>query len=283
MNNRGELVNENFFAFENTKGSGNWTPFMPTIGNPAYGHLDHFGRTDGDGMTYTLTRGTWIPMLRPYFGTLKNSGYGTETIICPPIPIELSAFEGYSRANGIELFWETATETNNKGFYVDKSIKNEKGEQTWDNLTFVEGAGNSNSIKQYGYTDKNVENNTTYLYRLRQIDMDNSVECETRVEAIEVEYNFDGDIALEPNSPNPFSASTEISFRLAQKADIKLEIVDVFGNVVKTLANGTHTAAKHAYNWYGDTENGNLAAPGSYIYRLTIGDKVKIGKMTLVR
>lgn len=282
MNNRGELVNENFFAFENTKGSNNWVPFMPTIGNPAFAHLDHFGRTDGDGMTYTLTRGTWIPMLRPYFG-MKSTGGGVYPVECPPIPIELTTFEGYSRNNGIELFWETATETNNKGFYVDKAVKNEKGDENWENISFVNGAGNSNSIKQYNYTDKNVEANTTYLYRLRQIDMDNSQECQTKVPAIEVEYNFDGDVTLEQNSPNPFNASTEISFRLAEKAEIKLEIVDVFGNVIKTLASGLHSASKHSYNWYGDTQNGGFAAPGSYIYRLTIGDKVKIGKMTLVR
>ncbi|MFN3270036.1 MAG: hypothetical protein ACK42G_05575, partial [Candidatus Kapaibacteriota bacterium] len=62
------LVNDNVFAFENTRGSGNWVQFMPTIGNPGYAHLHHFGISPADNQTATLSRGTWVPLIRPYFG-----------------------------------------------------------------------------------------------------------------------------------------------------------------------------------------------------------------------
>ncbi len=274
------LVNENYFAFENSKGSGNWEPFMPTVGNPAFGHLDHFGRTIEDDMTYTLTRGTWIPMLRPYLG-MKNVAT-VDSVDCDSIPIELLSFDGQARSNGIELFWETATEKDNKGFYVDRAVSNENAPD-WSSIAFVDGAGNSNSIQHYNYTDKSVQNNTTYLYRLRQIDNDGSQSCGSITEAIEISFNYNGDVVLEQNAPNPFTESTKIYFRLVKQSDVKLEIVDIFGNTIRTLANGVLPAQLHEVVWSGDTESGAFAPAGTYVYRLTVGNEVKIGKMTLVR
>lgn len=62
--------NNNFFDYENTRGSGNWYQFTPTYGNPAYAHLNHSGTVTGPYNTYS--RGSFIPMLRVL---MENSNY----------------------------------------------------------------------------------------------------------------------------------------------------------------------------------------------------------------
>ena len=46
------------------------------------------------------------------------------------------------------------------------------------------------------------------------------------------------EFAIDPNYPNPFNSSTTIRYRIAEPARVRLEIFDVQGQKVKTLANG---------------------------------------------
>jgi len=279
-NNTGALINDNKFALENTRGSGQWAQFMPTIGNPAYGHLHHFGLSPADGTTLTLTRGGWIPMIRPYFGE-RSSGYDLSYEICPDdIPVELTTFDGMSRNNGIELFWETASEVNNDGFYVEK--RNNDSED-WNSIGFVKGAGNSNSIKQYGFTDRQVQPFATYQYRLRQVDRDGSMACETFSQVVTLTFEGQSELSLEQNVPNPVADHTTITFTVPESNAVRLEVLDVFGNVVKTLVNETVNAGSKTIEWNAIDNNNNVVSSGSYIVRLVAGNDVRTIKMTVVR
>jgi hypothetical protein len=74
----GNNGNMNIFAYNNSLNNDSaWVSFSPNTGNPAYGHHDHAGRgaknvTEApyDSIA-TYARGTWIPMIRPYFGPSK--------------------------------------------------------------------------------------------------------------------------------------------------------------------------------------------------------------------
>ncbi|MFH1051863.1 MAG: T9SS type A sorting domain-containing protein, partial [bacterium] len=57
------LIQQNYFAYENEYGSGNWKPFTSITGNPAYSYLNHAGTIHGYN---TFTRGSFVPMLRIY-------------------------------------------------------------------------------------------------------------------------------------------------------------------------------------------------------------------------
>ena len=278
----GGLYNNNIFAYQNGVGTGSWIPFMNSVGNPAYAHLEHFGLSLEDRRTYTFTRGTWLPMLRPYFGE-KTYGEERINIPCPApvpaVPVELNEFNAHSRNNGIEVFWATASEQNNKGFYVERADENNN---EFKSIGFVEGNGNSFTTKEYSYFDKNVVNANTYTYRLRQVDYDGS-NCETYSQEVKVKYVFGGDVVLEANAPNPFTTSTNIAFRISETSNVKLEVLDMFGSVVTTLVNGELSSNRHVYNWNGTTENGNLVAPGTYVYRLTVNGTVYNSKMTVIR
>ncbi|MFH1050428.1 MAG: hypothetical protein V1779_05780, partial [bacterium] len=160
-------VNKNLFAFENGLGSGTWEKFTDTIGNPSYAHLMHTGVSPVDGKTETYSRGSWIPLLVPYFG---DRTFASEPWYRDCWPVELSYFRGYTRKGVNELLWETASEIQNHGFFIERRIE---GNEDWSTLPeFIKGHGTSNIEHEYNYSDKDIEPNKTYHYRLRQVDLD---------------------------------------------------------------------------------------------------------------
>jgi hypothetical protein len=77
--------------------------------------------------------------------------------------------------------------------------------------------------------------------------------------------------ALHPNRPNPFGAQTVIRFELPVESPVTLEVFDLAGRRVATLARGTWAAGDHAVTWDRHRDDGGRAAPGVYRYRLTAG------------
>ena len=89
--------------------------------------------------------------------------------------------------------------------------------------------------------------------------------------------------ALEQNHPNPFSPSTEISFRVDRDAAVVLSIYDVSGKLVRTLVNRDVGASTHVVIWDGTNDAGTPVASGVYFYRLKAGGKVLTRKAVVVR
>lgn len=277
-NLQGNMINKNVFAYENTYGSGTWTGFTPTVGNPAYAHLNNTGLAGG---TNTFSRGSWIPLIRPYFGdrSFSNPPVYVDSNLCVPIvPVELANFDGVVRRHGIDLFWETATEVNNAGFHVERRALNST--EDWKAITFVGGQGNSTSINRYDYLDKDVVRGTTYEYRLRQVDFDGS---ETYSSAIEKTFNYSESAVLNQNWPNPFSDETTISYSLPERGYVKVEITDVMGNVLRTLVDGVVDANEYNMTWDGLDAAGNAVGAGTYMVKLTQGSEVLVRKMSVIR
>ena len=82
------------------------------------------------------------------------------------VPVELTSFTASTNNLGqVVLNWQTATETNNRIFEIER--KSETG--TYATVGFVNGAGTTTDPQSYSYVDQNV-NNGTYTYRLKQID-----------------------------------------------------------------------------------------------------------------
>jgi hypothetical protein len=69
--------------------------------------------------------------------------------------------------------------------------------------------------------------------------------------------------------PNPFTRSTAIAFDLASHGDVRLEVFDVTGARVATLAQGRWSAGRHSVSWEGSGDGGRSLAAGVYLVRLT--------------
>jgi len=283
-NASGFMINENYFIYENSMGSGSWSQFMPTVGNPGYAHLHHYGITPIDGSTATLTRGTWIPMLRPYFGFRQYvSSYEYNPCSDDVIPVSLVYFDGQVRKQAIELYWETTSEINNSGFQVEKNVCKENQTEDWKQIGFVKGAGTSNNTNRYSFIDQDVAANTTYQYRLRQVDKDGIISCENYSKVVTLHFDNIEGVVLEQNQPNPFSVDTKINFRIPEQSRVILEIVDIYGNNVKTIVNTELAPNRYEYIWDGYNSNGEIVSTGTYIYRLKVGDEIYTGKMSFIR
>ena len=92
------------------------------------------------------------------------------------------------------------------------------------------------------------------------------------------ESNLPTEFALAQNYPNPFNPSTTIEFALPEKAHVTLEIFNLLGQKVATIADGEFAAGVHAVTW--QAEN---ASSGIYFYRLNAGSEAITRKMALLK
>ncbi len=84
--------------------------------------------------------------------------------------------------------------------------------------------------------------------------------------------------------PNPFNPQTTIHYELFQAGNVRLEIFDVAGRLVRTLRNDVlETAGQGEAVWNGRDDAGREMPSGTYLYRLKLDGFADTQRMTLVR
>ena len=92
------------------------------------------------------------------------------------------------------------------------------------------------------------------------------------------------DFSMNQNYPNPFNPWTTVTFNILQPARVKLEIYDLKGRLVRSLADErTLEAGSHSFSWDGRDKGGLPVSSGVYLYRLKIGSISETKKMVLLR
>ena len=92
--------------------------------------------------------------------------------------------------------------------------------------------------------------------------------------------------ALLPNYPNPFNPETWIPYQLAEAADVRLTLYDIYGRVVRDLdlghqRAGVYQSRSRAAYWDGKNAQGEPVASGIYFYTLKAGDFTTTRKMLI--
>ncbi len=90
-------------------------------------------------------------------------------------------------------------------------------------------------------------------------------------------------LVLRRNVPNPFNPKTEIEYRLDRESEVRLEIFDLAGRLVRVLDSGLRPAGPHRAVWDGTDENGHPLSSGVYFYRLNRGEESLTRKMTMLK
>ena len=88
---------------------------------------------------------------------------------------------------------------------------------------------------------------------------------------------------LYPNYPNPFNRQTSVAFQLPDHESLSLQVLNLSGQVVGTLLEGTFDAGMHRTTWDGRDVRNQAVSSGLYFYRLALRDRVAVGKMTLAK
>src|SRR5690606_18127695 len=89
-----------------------------------------------------------------------------------PLPVELISFEATAGDYSIFLTWSTASEKNNAGFNLQRSIDG----YNFENIAWIDGNGTTNSPNNYSFEDKNVKPGVMYYYQLKQVDYNGEFE-----------------------------------------------------------------------------------------------------------
>ncbi|MBT8378641.1 MAG: T9SS type A sorting domain-containing protein [Ignavibacteria bacterium] len=222
-----------------------------------------------EGLANSVRSLTVVPETNQFvFG--NSAGELTLAQLPAVIPVELISFTASVNENNVTLLWQTATETNNSGFQLERS-KDNKG---YKQITFVPGSGSTTEPKGYGYTDNSV-NNGTYYYRLKQVDFDGSFSFS---KLIEVNVGLPSEFTLEQNYPNPFNPKTTVSYSIPELSFVTLRVYDVLGNVITTLINEEKSIGIHTIDF-----NASDLPSGIYFYQLQAGNLTQTKKMILLK
>lgn len=152
---------------------------------------------------------------------ISPAGFGPTSVSCAPLPVELVDFEvGKSGNNEVKINWSTATEVNNDFF----EIQNSEDGKHWHYVSKIKGSGNTTSVQQYTFFDKNPLRGTSY-YRLKQVDFDGKVNFSMIQSISFFSINDKGSIQIYPNP-----AGDEIRISGGISENTKVDIFNVLGN-----------------------------------------------------
>ncbi|MGB4850864.1 MAG: hypothetical protein WBQ38_00990, partial [Ignavibacteria bacterium] len=119
-----------------------------------------------------------------------------------PLPVELTDFNSSVNANKVNLSWTTASEHNNKGFYIERNFSvNGSNSFEWISIGFIKGSGDLNTVTEYSFQDKDLMTGV-YQYRLKQTDYNGLYEYFYLNNEVEILRPVD--FKLSQNYPNPF-------------------------------------------------------------------------------
>ena len=214
------------------------------------------------------------------YNASASSGYSNSTSVITVIPVELTSFTAEVQKKNILIKWTTASEKNNRGFYVERYISGD-----WQSIHFADGKGTTTVRHEYEFLDIIPEQfyNSYIKYRLRQVDFSgtSSYSGEIEIELNPIPPKFE----LSQNYPNPFNPTTKISWQIPASLNpskggtlVTLKVYDILGSEIATLVNEKRPAGTHEVEF-----NASQLHSGIYFYQLTAGEFIQTKKMVLLR
>lgn len=173
---------------------------------------------------------------------LDPDGTGTTELSPLPgtgqtLPVEMTSFEAVLDGDAVLLGWQTASETNNAGFEVQRRAGAETLHATslpWDALGFIEGHGTTERPHTYHYRVDGLAPGR-HVFRLKQIDFDGTFAYSPEVEVfVEMAERF----VVEAVYPNPFNPQAQFRFAVQRAQPVRVALYDVLGRPVRTLYEG---------------------------------------------
>lgn len=210
-------------------------------------------------------------------------GYGKN----PTVPVELSSFTATITAqNFVQLTWVSQSESNVMGYNVYRN--------TSDDLSsaikiseLIEGT-NTSEAHTYTYLDQELEQSGTYYYWLENVDLDGTMSYYGPVNVVfSVEDEEGGSPSipfktkLENAYPNPFNPNTNIRYQLKDAGDVKIEIYNARGQLVRSFSQTHDAPGYYQINWDGRDSSGKTVSSGVYQYKMTSGKYHSTKKMVL--
>ena len=210
----------------------------------------------------------YLKMSKAAIGSVATLAELTEIV-----PVELLAFTGSINGSEVQLLWSTASELNNLGFEIERSIN---AQNNFITVGFVDGKGSSTEINYYAFIDHPQLSGVNKLYyRLKQVDFDGSF-CYSDV--VNVSYDVPAEFVLSQNYPNPFNPSTRINYFIPKESFVSIKVYDFLGREVMTLINETKSVGSYEVVF-----NASELPSGTYFYTLIAENFSATRKMILIK
>lgn len=146
------------------------------------------------------------------------------------LPVELVAFDAVTDGRDIVLTWQTATETNNAGFRVEKR----QAQGAFERVAFVPGAGTTTETQTYQHRLADLAPGT-YAFRLQQVDTDGTVHPSPVVEAT---LALEDAYQLSTVYPNPVQTTAALELLVREPQTVRAVVYDAIGRQVQVLHDG---------------------------------------------
>lgn len=186
-------------------------------------------------------------------------------------PVVLLDFYTECKGNEIILEWMTASEENNDYFTIERSTDG----IFWFVVDIVKGAGNSNSLIKYEYTDMMVNNGYVY-YRLSQTDYDGSIEY-LGIEKVSCSDSHEDEASIISISQNEGQGGINmILYSPDAEREVIVEIYDYRGQQIVSRKIST----EEGHNII--TINEFIVSSGIYLFNV-IGSKYKLSEKTMIK
>lgn len=227
--------------------------------------------------------------------TLVNTGDNTSdfTVSTPnprcsgstPLGVQFSAISAVRLEGRIAtVTWSTASEVDIFGFYVERKAECDSGFQTLAN-SFRQGYGTTVDVHQYSYADSNASLDSTYRYRIRQVDLNQDVHysetvvLEAGTSAIRRSSAVEPGLELKQNYPNPFNPTTSIEFRVAMSNRARLKVYNILGQEIAVLYDDVALPGIRYIRLF----DGHGLSSGQYIACLESGGRRTAIRLTLLK
>ena len=182
-------------------------------------------------------------------------------------PVELLYFKGNVKDQAVALNWKTASEIDNAGFEVQRSIDSEN----FETIAFVEGNGTSYDEHEYFYDDKDLRQNQIYYYRLKQIDYSGQFEYS---DVITAELKV-ATATISNFYPNPTKGLTQLEYTANTNRELSIIVYSVNGQeLIREVYNVTEGTNNLSFNY-------STLSAGTYFVKLQAGEDIQYQKLII--
>jgi hypothetical protein len=243
----------------------------------ANGVLEHIGTGEVPGAVWDYIAGTVT------FTWTFTPGKSEDTFVIgeePILAVEFASFTAATMATddgvGVEVRWNTASETNMANFNVYRAE-----EDAFDNAVFIASQTPNNHASEYRVIDNEVENTYTYYYWVECVDLDGRIDLHGPVnvtvdeESVQPIYRT----VIGAAYPNPFVNSTSFDVTVKDNEVANVTVYNILGQSVRNFK----ADRSQTITWDGTNENGKHCGSGIYFYRLTSPSNTVTKKVVIVK
>lgn len=180
------------------------------------------------GVTFGPATGV-NPYSRSLSGITTLQAFTVGDTFATPLPVNFVGVKAIAMNDDVNVVWSTAGESNNRGFFVQRSVD----AVNFEDVDFVNGT-NTSALMKYSFNDRYAFSSTgmeKLYYRIRQIDFDGTESYSIVVSAQRPDRAFTQVDA----KPNPFTRDLNLEIVTAESGNVTISITDIQGRVVANV------------------------------------------------